>query len=99
MESVLYITNATRTTLFTPEFPFKLDLFRCVTEGFLGTRKHTQSFQQLFSQCVREHVAPILGVCVFQTLTNELLMEFINNMASGLKMTRWREGGREGQRE
>lgn len=39
-----------------------------------------------------------LSPCVFQTVTNELLIEFINNMASGWKMMRWR-GRRQRQRE
>lgn len=47
---------------------------------------------------VSEHTMLPFLVCVFQTVTNELLIEFINNMASGWKMMRWREGdrGREG---
>lgn len=63
MESVFYITNAKGTTLFISEFPLKLDLFRCVTKGFLRTPERTQSIQRLFSQCVRAQDAPILGVC------------------------------------
>lgn len=59
MESVLYITNATGTTLFTSELPLKTQPFRCVTKGFL----RTQSIQRLFSQCVRAQDAPILDVC------------------------------------
>lgn len=82
--------------------PIKTQPLRCVTKGFFQDAvAHPQHLAVVFAMCHSAGCSPF-SLCVSQTVTNELLIDLINNMASGWKMMKKnknRETGKDGASE
>lgn len=98
MESVFYITEYNRNHRVYFWAPIQTQPFLGAWQRVFSGRPGTHKASSDCFRNVSEHRMLPLSLCVFQTVTNELLIEFINNMASGWKMMRWR-GRRQRQRE